>query len=1491
MKDPTASAEEEEMAVLIDEEEDGQDTNMNESSNGVAPLPFDLHNPASCTFTFQSMDNNINIQHYLSNLQDEHSTYMDVAKACHFLNQFCTHGSYNATPSTSTSTSHNCTHQGSVPTSAPNILNSSILHIDQYAHDTSQILSILSNTSSQHHDRRCRILALQSLCLISHATLLKLSNLMQTAYNHHHCDDNGDGDGDDNGTNGGTDGGNEYYDNIHGSIARVQDEICNDVIFNIILNHCILEEDDDGIVSIAMENLIRFIIIGHDDTYADTDTDTSTHELTKEIRYLQCKFIHKRRRHCDYEKGGVSDSGTYRTVLQTRILQHLTMKIRKILVRVNLIKDEQYKIKCCITLNEIMMFAYQTESHRRMDNAMSNNNIIVNHTTRTRDDDNNNNIDDNDDDDNNTTNVQKNALGKNGFAKRWYEFDSTVVVREYVELFLMPLLPDFESIGVTNQRFDYAATMPAAENYIGVIMNAITLCSVVEQKETWFDPLLRCCKQNLEYLLFHSNHKNDNDNRKGERMNLYTMEMKTNILSTYLIANRGLHRIERIGIMERIAPLIADMPSLHNVPKGVISPALQLQDGSRKMPSRIGLWAEIAVSMLLPDGNSHTHKMQESTGTGAQEVIVRRFLQSSTIQTLTKTRNDYEGKSVINPVDEMIYVLCSVAYTIGKQFLPILTTKDKSAKSEVSDEASSNNSSIDGENSNQEGQGRLLSWVHSEFESWLRSSLEILKTAMISFTWDDKPMSESPSGADIATTICFACQRSFIELLRVVLFASGLIHSNSSIFLHFICSVPYNPDHIQAEVMNTCLLSDITIENEISTLLDDALQILEQNDNKYSRRQRISIFALLSDVWIQRSRGIIDSIGSLQLNEKATSGPVDIDEDMPNINEQHIRRLLSQLAMEISKLIHEEKGRYTDKRYSTSEGEAFRFLLTCITSVESIGYISQLLINHFSQSQVNADNEESGKHIVSICTVVLKGQGKVEVEVDKDADNCIASARNRSDLYDPESPPRSPRTKARVTTFTIECSNAAKRLQNFVNYYNDKFDFVDKDHQIIDFNCFCPLFKLENYGLDDNDHTNDVWTTIDQLTLIHLENDTNSTLLEKSSPYRLNDEALLNTQQVFTCETYAFGYILKLQSLLLSHAVGKAMSLSPLRLTRNLEHPPTLPLKRRNSLSLGFLQSSSSWHRPSLRSRNTIYSLGSGSDPLVLTLSYSTRQLVRFDGEIEWAIVVTVVAYNVTAVPIRNGVKLDMTASCNTLNNDISYDTLWANKALITDSAIYKNVLEPGDHLVWEILLDSWPIDCELNVKYTLRELETENSSCTLLQFNSVITDTKRDEEDSASSNESEEGGDTLDISFSLEPVVVSDTITLQPNPFVFDLGEQVHDAFAFLWCSMSHSVPTLEITPTNPDFTSRKIGNVQSLSASRSSLILKYNGKTFYAWAFMTAYGKHILVISSSDINTDNGQLKLFVKGNDLKSLQFFVETHKQSFVWKLTSGNWCAE
>jgi hypothetical protein len=183
------------------------------------------------------------------------------------------------------------------------------------------------------------------------------------------------------------------------------------------------------------------------------------------------------------------------------------------------------------------------------------------------------------------------------------------------------------------------------------------------------------------------------------------------------------------------------------------------------------------------------------------------------------------------------------------------------------------------------------------------------------------------------------------------------------------------------------------------------------------------------------------------------------------------------------------------------------------------------------------------------------------------------------------------------------------------------------------------------------------------------------------------------------------------------------------------------------------------------------------SDPVSLTMTYDLRRVIRRgDFSEEATLTVSLRLYNITPVPIRNGIKL-------VLRTSHGHDTESNSVA----SAVYKNEIKGGDSITWETSFENCKADhISLLASITFRDMEKESITRKWVSVD--------DEIGGNTFIQSDEDNATEDISITCQPVTIPATAMLQPCPLVFfgshhkrtpnRLGNDT--AFQFLWSKMS---------------------------------------------------------------------------------------------------------
>jgi hypothetical protein len=996
------------------------------------------------------------------------------------------------------------------------------------------------------------------------------------------------------------------------------------------------------------------------------------------------------------------------------------------------------------------------------------------------------------------THKAEKKMKKELFASRWYEFDVRTMVQEYVQSILIPLLRSSETV-----EGSYSGDEIGVQVGVCTATHALTLTSLATRGDTWVDQLMPLIIRNLGFGL-------DNIDEFG------SMESQMEIVATLLVALRGVSLGSRTSALERIADFVLYLPSTRLIPQGVIASALVHQDRSQRKPVRMGYWTEIAISLLMPDRtgqDSHIfHLAPRHIHQSVQYRVLSSFLASECVSSILKLGLDSEnGKGmVLNPAHELVYAFCSVAYNIGNNMMGARgTNNDTSYPARI------------------------------RHEQWFGTALVLLQSFMPCLRWTGIDQSQ---GEEMSTML-FAAQRAYIELFESVMTQSGTIAPSASIYYHFMISVEHNS--IDKEDDSSPIMNE-NIENRISLILDKVME--EMTDCIKFRKIRLSILCLLTDAWIQHSQNVMETDEREQLEFK---GPVDIDNDIVTINEHHAQNLLSMLGSEISSLIRGEKIRANNKANShfanpvAIAGEEMRFLLTCISCVESIAYTAQLCANHFCSTKGNADDEESARYLVSVSMLVLKGQGKVETDDDDgDIDEDKSTVTTESQESTPSSPPRSPRSRARITAFTSECTEAAKRLRNFVGLNEDGSGPIS-----VDFDCLCPLLKRPNFGVPpekgnslydmEPSRINGKWMSISKDTLVDC-NMGAPPLIPDS--HKMPVSLLLVTHVGFDQDSYEQAFMFHLCRQQVSALVRPALHSNIFYIGRNTNNESryfnaenVLRVRKESSAETRQLPAAMNDYVPKIQE------ITGCSDPISATMGYSVQRVARYDGHAALKFVVTIRVHNITPVPITNGLRLSLILAplMNVSKKEnIPIDSVASESSIIDE--IYMNELKGGQSLTWELILDP-----QQAMKHAI------SASVSSMTISSAYNDDSVSMRDAKMSNRA------------LLQNLASEMCFLVPNPQVFFEEEHCDERFfLFIWQNMQHSLPIVDI-PSDESFVS-----VFPFLSDWTSHNLACGQQLVQAWALSTWSGQHLFCLSIPSENKKHQQRKVLIKSNDKQLL-----------------------
>jgi hypothetical protein len=183
-------------------------------------------------------------------------------------------------------------------------------------------------------------------------------------------------------------------------------------------------------------------------------------------------------------------------------------------------------------------------------------------------------------------------------------------------------------------------------------------------------------------------------------------------------------------------------------------------------------------------------------------------------------------------------------------------------------------------------------------------------------------------------------------------------------------------------------------------------------------------------------------------------------------------------------------------------------------------------------------------------------------------------------------------------------------------------------------------------------------------------------------------------------------------------------------------------------------------------------SLTGSSDPVSVIMSPSMRRVRKSDSSESMVLVITMRLYNITAVPLQNGVRLDLAIDAEGDNTCCT-------------SSLYKNEIEAGDCITWEVVLRDWRIgDISLRATITFPGLKRESITHKWLHGGEPADDISGE---SPLVGDDDEG--TMDVAIHCEPTTISSLFTLQPCPLVFFCGQNGDtNAFNFLWDQLEHT-------------------------------------------------------------------------------------------------------
>jgi hypothetical protein len=387
-------------------------------------------------------------------------------------------------------------------------------------------------------------------------------------------------------------------------------------------------------------------------------------------------------------------------------------------------------------------------------------------------------------------------------------------------------------------------------------------------------------------------------------------------------------------------------------------------------------------------------------------------------------------------------------------------------------------------------------------------------------------------------------------------------------------------------------------------------------------------------------------------------------------------------------------------------------------------------------------------------------------------------------------------------------------------------------------------------------------------------------------------------------DSYDEGYMMQLSRLIIASRIDRCVMSAPtvnsfegaarkqnwLRLAL-----PPLPPARNPQVSVTSI--------PRFSWGSCVSASSGGSDAAAMTLAYSVRRNLRYDGEAEFRLMAVMRVHNITAVEVPEGLRLELgivqesAATSVDAQDPTSVGVLKAlaeggdeisqEGTLSSAMAVYKHELKSGDHITWEIMMDTPSMygQMSLHPMIVYREMEDETPHATWVggdakdgdgEETSVVSGVSQQSTGSKTGSgegDGKEGSDQKqNITIPGEPMRLSPMIGLQPCPLVFFRdGSGDIDTFRFLWSRMPCQIPPLKVAPASSpasvqvSFDTVRLAAISTLRFAGESIS---GGVVTKLWAFMSISGKRVLfVMAESEIDTGNygsNDKTVHVRGDD---------------------------
>jgi hypothetical protein len=1065
------------------------------------------------------------------------------------------------------------------------------------------------------------------------------------------------------------------------------------------------------------------------------------------------------------------------------------------------------------------------------------------------------------------------GMDRVSFAKQWSEVDALGLVHDLVTNLLLPILQHD-----TSGQLNCAASLSILR-LVAASCNGTCTAGMA----TWMTTASRWAATVLQEAL---------------SVTQQPLETKLATIATLLIASRNIPLPERTTWLQSIVSYIVQLPStIRAGPVGISSCAGALflprskllcqnngggsdsgTNNHYRMPTRVTLWAEVALSFFL-DGpvvsaadsstttttttsssttattpgskKSKSSSSSSSSSSSPRPDSLRKFLSLPVITNMigeadnihaSSSSNNASSNVALNLRDEILLAFCLTAIHAGRRFRGGPNNNggggghDHHNHSHHHHHGSKSGSSAD-------------CWPITEattavvaVEEWLQLAWVVLTAFSPCVNYGYNATTSNNANNTSSTRKLFYLEEDlnlgtaglmhYVQLLQEYLHFCGLLHSGSSVALKLVANAC--PPHLiwdqlaeSAAFLAPFDTVDMGLLDNTTKLMDElVLREVKHASGIPSHHMRLFLLALAADHWMQ---GRVSAIRRQIESSSSTSNTPIVNLDVASGREIIMalspRRILTKIFKAHIPPVDAEGKRKKDpiKRL------ALETVRVCCACIENIGLIACDWRRRFGSGQ-------EAKHLVSIAVGVL--QGKIQDES--------------------STPTPAAGDDAIKAVMGPLCDAAVGRIQAF--------------------------YESDMGGADSFPASELVMQTVKT---------------------KIRPLVSSSKRPPLTHDDHLRGYLMQLSKQIIMSRIEQAVhTMPPADATAARARPtnwlrltiPPIP-ESRDGRVLGN-------HREDLSWGTTVAAASSSSDAAAIIMAYTPRRFLRYDGEDEFRLTVLMRVFNTTAFEFFDGIRLEL-GIVNKLEDPTSetadsvakevYEALGGSldgplsKPPASASVVYKQEIQPGDSVTWEVSFHH-SLGCGGNltllpsVVYRNVPMEPAESGAQWVgekaggagdasTISGSASATGEDDfqvtkSDTTAAALKDGEGQMENVTVPGEPLVLSPLVTLQPCPLVFfrDRWGDL-DAFRFLWFRMPNQLPEIPIIERTKSSSmlfeengmAIKIANISSLTWNGEAIP---GGYVTRAWAFATLSGNRVMaVLAESD---SDKKLALHFRGDD---------------------------